>query len=149
MNLSKQKLVLHFSGFRLKSRKYITLSGAIASAIQTLNSPTQTQSGKVESRQIVGVGVVEQIVGEATYTLYDPSTNRVLFQTVRYGRPNGFQILNQAKVVRSRQLQKVNNFYSQLSGVEPLKSFHNLFIFLGLSWYSIENEKIMKNNHDL
>jgi hypothetical protein len=78
--------------------QYEIKESAIASTIQTLNSLAQTQSVTVASRQIVGVGNVGKVAGEATYTLYDPGTNRVQFQTVRYGSPKGFQILNRAKI---------------------------------------------------
>ncbi len=77
--------------------QYEIKEGAIASTIQTLDSPDQTQTVTVASRQIVGVGNVGRTAGEATYTLYDPGTNRVQFQTVRYGSPKGFQILNRTQ----------------------------------------------------
>jgi hypothetical protein len=77
--------------------QYEIKEGAIASTIQTLDSSAQTQTVTVASRQIVGVGNVGRTAGEATYTLYDPGTNRVQFQTVRYGSPKGFQILNRTQ----------------------------------------------------
>lgn len=77
--------------------QYEIKEGAIASTTQTLNSPAQTQSVTVAARQIVGVGNVGQIAGEATYTLYNPGTNHVQFQTVRYGSPKGFQVLNRTQ----------------------------------------------------
>ena len=56
--------------------------------MQTLHSLAQTQAVTVASRQIVGVGNVGRTAGEATYTLYDPGTNRVQFQTVNRLRWN-------------------------------------------------------------
>ena len=66
--------------------QYEIKESAIASTTQTLHSPVQTQTVTVASRQIVGVGNVGRTAGEATYTLYDPGTNRVQFQTVQIGR---------------------------------------------------------------
>jgi hypothetical protein len=74
--------------------QYEIKESVIASTTQTLNAPAQTQTVTVDSRQIVGVGNVGRTVGEATYTLYDPGTNHVKFQTVHYGNPKGFQILS-------------------------------------------------------
>ncbi len=77
--------------------QYEIKEGAIASTTQTLGNSAQTQSVTVAARQIVGVGNVGQIAGEATYTLYNPGTNHVQFQTVRYGSPKGFQVLNRTQ----------------------------------------------------
>ncbi len=80
--------------------QYEIKSGAIASTTQTLNSPAQTQTVTVTPRQVIGVGNVGRIVGQATYALYNPGTNHLKFQTVRYGNPKGFQFLNRTKTVR-------------------------------------------------
>ena len=51
----------------------------------------------VTPRQVIGVGNVGRIPGQATYTLYNPGTNQVQFKTVFYGQSKGFQIHPQSK----------------------------------------------------
>ncbi|MCJ2542945.1 hypothetical protein [Thermostichus vulcanus] len=43
-----------------------------------------SKSKPVQPRQVVGVGTVGGIPGQATYTLYDPSSSRVQFRWVDY-----------------------------------------------------------------
>jgi hypothetical protein len=79
--------------------QYEIQGGAIASTTQTLDSPAQTQAATITPRQIIGVGNVGREPGQATYTLYNPGTDSVQFQTVHYGNHKGFQILNRTKTV--------------------------------------------------
>jgi len=71
--------------------QYEIQQGSIASAIATLDHPASPQIATVQPRQIVGVGSVGRIPGQATYTLYQPNTGRIEFKTIRYGSAKGFQ----------------------------------------------------------
>jgi hypothetical protein len=71
--------------------QYEVQQGSVTSSITTLDQATSPQSTLIKSRQVVGVGNVGRIPGQATYTLYDPYANRVEFRTVRYGSGKGFQ----------------------------------------------------------
>jgi len=71
--------------------QYEIQQGSIASAIATLDHPASPQIATVQPRQIVGVGSVGRIPGQATYTLYQPNTGRIEFKTIRYGTTKGFQ----------------------------------------------------------
>ncbi|MEQ8961524.1 MAG: hypothetical protein RLP02_26960 [Coleofasciculus sp. C2-GNP5-27] len=66
---------------------------AILSGIEG-NLAASPQATLVKPRQIVGVGNVGRIPGQATYTLYHPNSNRIEFKTVRYGSGRGFQNVN-------------------------------------------------------
>jgi hypothetical protein len=71
--------------------QYEIQQGSMTSAIATLDSPAASQIATVQPRQIVGVGSVGRIPGQATYTLYRPNSGEVEFKTVRYGTAKGFQ----------------------------------------------------------
>ncbi len=58
----------------------VTKLGAEVGAIETTSS-TQTLT---TLRQVIGVGNVGSVPGNATYTLYNPGTNEVKFRTVTY-----------------------------------------------------------------
>ncbi len=88
--------------------QYEIKESAIASTVQTLNHAGQTQAVTVAARQIVGVGNVGRAAGEATYTLYDPGTNRVQFQTVRYGHPKGFLPPNRSQTIAAKPSRQNN-----------------------------------------
>jgi hypothetical protein len=91
-----------FCGRSGLSFQYQLASGTLASQITTLDSrtsnlissnPTRTTTQQtVQPKQIIGVGNIGRIPGQATYTLYHPALNQVVFKTVRYGnkgfRPN-------------------------------------------------------------
>jgi len=66
--------------------------GTVISSVTTLDQTVSPQATQVKPRQIVGVGNVERIPGQATYTLYNPASNQVQSKTVRYGSGKGFQI---------------------------------------------------------
>ncbi len=59
----------------------VTKLGAEVGAIETISS---TQTLTTTPRQVIGVGNVGSVPGNAIYTLYNPNTNQVLFRTVRY-----------------------------------------------------------------
>ncbi|GAA6618688.1 metallophosphatase [Scytonema sp. NUACC26] len=73
--------------------EYQLRSGSIVSEVTTLDRQVFPQTVKMNSRQVIGVGNVGRTLGTATYTLYNTSTNRVEFKTVRYGVNKGFNIL--------------------------------------------------------
>ncbi|MEM1280496.1 MAG: hypothetical protein AAGG53_10865 [Cyanobacteria bacterium P01_H01_bin.152] len=68
--------------------------GAVTSTVTTLDTPAQTMAQTVRDRQVVGVGNVGKESGKATYTLYSPDTNAVIFRTVRYStQGKGFGVV--------------------------------------------------------
>ncbi|KYC43030.1 metallophosphatase [Scytonema hofmannii PCC 7110] len=71
--------------------EYQLQSGSITTEVTTLVSQS-SQTTNINSRQVIGVGNVGRTFGEATYTLYNPSTNQVEFKSVRYGISKGFGI---------------------------------------------------------
>jgi hypothetical protein len=71
--------------------QYQLQGGSVTSEITTLDSQISPQTVTVSPRQVIGVGNVGRIPGQATYTLYHPSSNKVEFQTVYYGNSKGFQ----------------------------------------------------------
>jgi hypothetical protein len=72
--------------------QYQLESGSITTSVTTLDSQPSPQSLEISPRQVIGVGNVGRISGEATYTLYTPGTNLVEFRNVRYGDSKGFQV---------------------------------------------------------
>ncbi|MEG4812413.1 metallophosphatase [Microcoleus sp. F8-D3] len=71
--------------------QYQIQQGTVTSSVTTLDRTVSPQATQVKPRQIVGVGNVGRISGQATYTLYHPNSNRIEFKTVRYGSGKGFQ----------------------------------------------------------
>ncbi|MBD2437131.1 metallophosphatase [Nostoc sp. FACHB-110] len=71
--------------------QYQLQTGSITSALTTLSHQASVQTVTVTPRQVIGVGNVGRTPGQATYTLYNPSTNQVDFKTVYYGNSKGFQ----------------------------------------------------------
>jgi hypothetical protein len=71
--------------------QYQIQQGTVTSSVTTLDQTVSPQATQVKPRQIVGVGNVGRIPGQATYTLYHPNSNRIEFKTVRYGSGRGFQ----------------------------------------------------------
>ncbi len=59
-------------------------SGSLRETLQTLDGTSAPPPYSVQPRQVVGVGTVGGIPGQTTYTLYDPSSNRVQFRRVEY-----------------------------------------------------------------
>ncbi|MFQ4141001.1 metallophosphatase [Chlorogloeopsis sp. ULAP02] len=74
--------------------QYQLQTGSITAGVTTLDSKASPQTVNLTPRQIIGVGNVGRTPGEATYTLYNPSTNHVEFRTVRYGTSKGFGVKN-------------------------------------------------------
>jgi hypothetical protein len=58
--------------------------GRITSTVLTLDQSTSSQTTTIKPRQVIGVGNVGRSPGQATYTLYNPDTNKVEFRTVGY-----------------------------------------------------------------
>ncbi|WNZ26128.1 metallophosphatase [Leptolyngbya sp. NK1-12] len=71
--------------------QYEIQQGSITSSVTTLDHIAPPQATLVKPRQVIGVGNVGRIPGQATYTLYNPYANQVEFRTVRYGPRKGFQ----------------------------------------------------------
>lgn len=80
-----------FCGRSGTTYEYQLLGGSVSTAVMTLDTQQATQTVTTSPRRVVGVGNVGKELGVATYTLYDPDTNRVEFRTVRYGMGKGFQ----------------------------------------------------------
>lgn len=74
--------------------QYKIEQGTVISSVTTLDRSSSPQATLVKPRQIVGVGNVGRIPGQATYTLYNPNSNQIEFKTVRYGSGRGFQNVN-------------------------------------------------------
>ena len=70
--------------------EYELQGGSVSSTITTLESQPLPQTATASPRRAIGVGNVGREPGKATYTLYNPDTNRVAFRTVRYGVGQGF-----------------------------------------------------------
>jgi hypothetical protein len=70
--------------------QYQLETGSITTGVTTLESTVSPEVLTISPRQVIGVGNVGRIAGEATYTLYQPETNFVEFKTVRYGVGKGF-----------------------------------------------------------
>ncbi|NET72906.1 MAG: metallophosphatase [Sphaerospermopsis sp. SIO1G2] len=71
--------------------QYQLQGGSVTSEVTTLDHKISPQQVKVTPRQVIGVGNVGRIPGQATYTIYNPNSNQVKFKTVYYGNKKGFQ----------------------------------------------------------
>lgn len=80
-----------FCGRSAQIFEYQLQGGSVSTAVTTLDTQSATQTVTTSPRRVIGVGNVGRQAGVATYTLYDPDTNRVEFRTVRYGTGKGFQ----------------------------------------------------------
>lgn len=74
--------------------QYQIQPGSVTSSVTTLDQSLPPQTTLVNSRQVIGVGNVGRIPGQATYTLYHPYSNQIEFKTVRYASGRGFQTLD-------------------------------------------------------
>lgn len=74
--------------------QYQIQQGTVTSSVTTLDKVISLQATQVKPRQIVGVGAIGRIPGQASYTLYYPSSNQIDFKTVRYGFGKGFNTAN-------------------------------------------------------
>lgn len=64
----------------------------LQSTLTTLDGTQQPIEQGKTSRRIVGVGNIGRTLNQATYTLYDPSTNTVRFKAVKYSTTKGFAL---------------------------------------------------------
>ena len=64
----------------------------LCSTIVTLEGTQAPQEQGRSPRRVVGVGNVGRILGQATYTLYNPANNHITFKTVKYGKAKGFAL---------------------------------------------------------
>ncbi|MBD2136345.1 metallophosphatase [Anabaena sp. FACHB-1237] len=71
--------------------QYHLQAGSITSEITTLDHQFSPQTRTITPRQVIGVGNVGRTRGQATYTIYHPSSNKVEFKTLYYGNSKGFQ----------------------------------------------------------
>ncbi len=65
-------------------------SASIATSIVTLDRKQPVQTFTTPPKRVVGVGNVGREAGKATYTLYNPKSDRLDFKTVFYGNKKGF-----------------------------------------------------------
>jgi len=88
--LSRMEANYLFCGRSGLTFQYEIQHGSVTTALKTLDSSQHPQTATISPRQIIGVGNVGKVPGQATYTLYNPGTNQVQFRTVRYGVVKGF-----------------------------------------------------------
>ena len=81
--------------------QYQLQAGSITTGVTTLDSQASHQTLNIALRQVIGVGNVGRTLGEATYTLYNPSMNQVQFNTVRYGVSKGFSFSKNSAIRNS------------------------------------------------
>ena len=70
--------------------EYQLQGGSVNSSVETLDSHKPVQTITASKRRVVGVGNVGREPGKATYTLYNPYSDRLEFKTVYYGSKKGF-----------------------------------------------------------
>jgi hypothetical protein len=63
--------------------------GQIRTTLETLGGTTHATL-VAPSGRIVGVGSVGRVAGQATYALYSPETDQLIFREVRWGSGQGF-----------------------------------------------------------
>ncbi|MFB2978577.1 metallophosphatase [Microseira sp. BLCC-F43] len=80
-----------FCGRYGQTFEYCIETGSLSTSVTTLDAQNSPQTIKTTPRRVVGVGNVGRTPGEATYTLYNPTTNRVEFRSIRYHFNKGFQ----------------------------------------------------------
>jgi len=79
-----------FCGRSGQAFEYQLQSGSVDSSVTTLESKQPVQTITAPPRRVVGVGNVGRETGKATYTLYNPNSDRLEFKTVYYGNKKGF-----------------------------------------------------------
>ncbi|BAZ14426.1 hypothetical protein NIES4071_62700 [Calothrix sp. NIES-4071] len=79
-----------FCGRSGLSFEYQLTNGSITNSVTTLDTQISPHTVNAHPRKIIGVGNVGKIAGQASYTIYNPSTNQVDFKTVYYGNNKGF-----------------------------------------------------------
>jgi hypothetical protein len=73
-----------FCGRSGQTFEYQLQQGKISSTVSTLDEQKSPQTLTVSEKRMIGVGSVGRHPGTATYTLYNPYSNYVKFQTVDY-----------------------------------------------------------------
>jgi hypothetical protein len=71
--------------------QYSIQQGSVNSQITTLDQVATPQTVHVYPRQVIGVGSVGKVPGQATYTLYNPNSGHIEFKTVKYASGKGFK----------------------------------------------------------
>ena len=79
-----------FCGRSAQVFEYQLQGGSVNSSVETLDSQKPMQTITAPKRRVVGVGNVGREPGMATYTLYNPYSDRLEFKTVFYGSKKGF-----------------------------------------------------------
>ena len=79
-----------FCGRSAQVFEYQLQGGSVNSSVETLDSQQPVQTITASKRRVVGVGNVGREAGKATYTLYNPNSDRLEFKTVHYGSKKGF-----------------------------------------------------------
>jgi len=64
--------------------EYELRGGSVCSKVLTLDEEQSSETVELTEKRVVGVGSVGRHWGKATYTLYDPNSNRVNFRQVNY-----------------------------------------------------------------
>ncbi|MEB3224415.1 MAG: metallophosphatase [Synechococcus sp.] len=70
--------------------QYRVAAGKVAATVTTLDQGQVAQDYERGDRLLIGVGNVGRVPKQATYTLYNPSTDHVIFRTVNYNTALGF-----------------------------------------------------------
>ncbi|NJK50844.1 metallophosphoesterase [Candidatus Gracilibacteria bacterium] len=70
--------------------EYHLQEGSVATSVTTLDAKQPIVRVTMPQRRVIGVGNVGREPGKATYTLYNPNTDKVEFKTVFYGQKKGF-----------------------------------------------------------
>jgi len=70
--------------------EYQLQGGSVNSSIMTLARQQPVQTITAPKKRVIGVGNVGREPGKATYTLYNPKSDRLEFKTVFYGKKKGF-----------------------------------------------------------
>jgi hypothetical protein len=73
-----------FCGRSGRAFDYELEGGAVSSAVKTLDSEQPVETIAPPKGRVIGVGNVGRTPGEAVYALYNPNSDRLQFQTVRY-----------------------------------------------------------------
>lgn len=81
---------LLFCGRSGLSFQYEIQQATVNSVVMTLDQTPSPQTTLIKPRQVIGVGNVGRLPGQASYTLYSPDSQQLLFKTVRYGNGKGF-----------------------------------------------------------
>jgi hypothetical protein len=70
--------------------EYQLQEGSVTTSVMTLDRKQPIQTLTAPQKRVIGIGNVGREAGKATYTIYDPNSDRVEFKTVFYGKKKGF-----------------------------------------------------------